>query len=111
MLNLTGKQKRFLRAEAHDFSPMFQIGKKDLTEDVVNEYVAALHQKHTLGFSLFDSFTYYAELNNASDNISIDEKLISEAQIPGGMCNPISGLFNKTCRLISNGNLYVLIFV
>lgn len=44
----------------------------------LNEYVAALHQKHTLGFSLFDSFTYYAELNNASDNISIDEKLISE---------------------------------
>ncbi|HZJ86754.1 MAG TPA: DUF4011 domain-containing protein, partial [Erysipelothrix sp.] len=44
----------------------------------LNEYVAALHQKHALGFSLFDSFTYYAELNNASNNISIDEKLISE---------------------------------
>ena len=44
----------------------------------LNEYVNALHQKHHFGFSLYDSFTFYAELNSASDKISFDEKFISE---------------------------------
>lgn len=42
MQKLTGKQKRFLRAEAHEFSPVFQIGKNDLTEEIVEEYIEAL---------------------------------------------------------------------
>ena len=44
----------------------------------LNEYVEALHKKHDFGFSLYDAFTFYAELNNASDNIPIDERLIKE---------------------------------
>lgn len=48
MTKLTGKQKRFLRAEAHDMSPVFQIGKNDLTEDVVNEYVDALSKRELM---------------------------------------------------------------
>ena len=44
----------------------------------LNDYVDALHQKHHMGFSLYDSFTYYAELSDASDNIPVDEKLITE---------------------------------
>lgn len=48
MLKLTGKQKRFLRAEAHDFSPMFQIGKNNLTEEIVNEYVGALSKRELI---------------------------------------------------------------
>lgn len=48
MIKLTGKQKRFLRAEAHDMSPVFQIGKNDLTEDVVNEYVDALSKRELM---------------------------------------------------------------
>lgn len=48
MLKLTGKQKRFLRAEAHDFSPMFQIGKNNLTIDIVDEYVDALSKRELI---------------------------------------------------------------
>lgn len=48
MVKLTGKQKRFLRAEAHHFTPMFQIGKNNLTEDIVNEYVEALTKRELM---------------------------------------------------------------
>ena len=48
MVKLTGKQKRFLRAEAHHFSPMFQIGKNNLTEEIVNEYVDALSKRELM---------------------------------------------------------------
>ncbi len=44
----------------------------------LNEYVEALHKKYPFGFSLYDSFTGYAELNGASDNISFEEKFITE---------------------------------
>jgi len=44
----------------------------------LNEYVEALHKKYPFGFSLYDSFTGYAELNGASDNISFEETFISK---------------------------------
>ncbi len=44
----------------------------------LNEYVNALHQKHHFGFSLYDSFTFYAELSSASDKIPFEDKLITE---------------------------------
>ena len=55
MLKLTGKQKRFLRAEAHDFSPMFQIGKNNLSEEIVNEYVAALSKRELIKVQLLQN--------------------------------------------------------
>lgn len=42
----------------------------------LNGYVDALHKTYHFGFSLYDSFTGYAELNGASDKIQIEEKLI-----------------------------------
>lgn len=44
----------------------------------LNEYVDALHKKHHFGFSLYDSFTGYAELNSAQDNIPFEERFIAE---------------------------------
>jgi len=44
----------------------------------LNKYVEALHKKYQFGFSLYDSFTGYAELNGASDNISFEEDFIAE---------------------------------
>ena len=44
----------------------------------LNEYVEALHKKYQFGFSLYDSFTGYAELNGASDNIPFEEKFITD---------------------------------
>lgn len=48
MVKLTGKQKRFLRAEAHHFTPTFQIGKNNLTEEIVDEYVDALAKRELM---------------------------------------------------------------
>ncbi len=48
MKKLTGKQKRFLRAEAHNMSPVFQIGKNDITESIVREYEDALSTRELM---------------------------------------------------------------
>jgi RNA-binding protein len=48
MVKLTGKQKRFLRAEAHDMNPIFQIGKNDITEEIVREYEDALSKRELM---------------------------------------------------------------
>jgi len=48
MENLTGKQKRFLRGEAHRMNPVFQIGKNPITADIVDEYVAALSKRELM---------------------------------------------------------------
>lgn len=48
MLKLKGKQKRFLRAQAHEMSPVFQIGKNPLTEEVVAEYEDALSKRELM---------------------------------------------------------------
>jgi len=39
---LSGKQKRFLRAEAHGLEPVVMVGKEGLTETVVEAVQAAL---------------------------------------------------------------------
>ena len=39
---LTGKQKGFLRSEAHHLQPIFQIGKSGLTESVIHQIDEAL---------------------------------------------------------------------
>ncbi len=48
MTQLTGKQKRFLRAQAHDMRPVFQIGKHPLTPEVVEEYEDALSKRELM---------------------------------------------------------------
>lgn len=61
MTKLTGKQKRFLRAEAHDMSPVFQIGKNDLTEDVVDEYVDALSKRELMKVQMLQNSSMTAK--------------------------------------------------
>lgn len=55
MAKLTGKQKRFLRAEAHDMSPVFQIGKHEITEEVVLEYEDALSKRELMKVQLLQN--------------------------------------------------------
>ena len=43
---LTGKQKGFLRSEAHHLQPIFQIGKSGLTESVIIRLMKRLKQKN-----------------------------------------------------------------
>ncbi|WP_178198416.1 ribosome assembly RNA-binding protein YhbY [Ligilactobacillus sp. Marseille-Q7487] len=46
-MNLKGKQKRYLRAQAHDMRPLFQIGKDGLDENWLNQVIDAI-DKHEL---------------------------------------------------------------
>jgi RNA-binding protein len=41
-MSLTGKQKRFLRAEAHALEPVVMVGKEGLTETLISAVSAAL---------------------------------------------------------------------
>jgi len=41
-MSLTGKQKRFLRAEAHALEPVVMVGKEGLTETLLGAVQAAL---------------------------------------------------------------------
>ncbi|MGM0407920.1 MAG: DUF3320 domain-containing protein [Bacteroidota bacterium] len=45
----------------------------------LNDYVEALHKKYHFGYSLFDCFTGYAQLNETPDKITLDEKIIIES--------------------------------
>ncbi|API89135.1 RNA-binding protein [Marinilactibacillus sp. 15R] len=54
-MQLTGKQKRYLRAQANDMSPLFQIGKNGLTTEMVNEFVEALEKRELMKVQLLQN--------------------------------------------------------
>lgn len=54
-MHLRGKQKRFLRAEAHDMSPLFQIGKNGVTEEMVGEFEEALEKRELMKVQLLQN--------------------------------------------------------
>jgi len=45
---LTGKQKRFLRAESHHEKPIFQVGKGGVTENMVKQINEALEKRELI---------------------------------------------------------------
>lgn len=55
MSTLTGKQKRFLRAEAHHMTPVFQIGKQGLNETIIDEYRLALEKRELMKVSILQN--------------------------------------------------------
>lgn len=45
---LSGKQKRFLRAEAHHLSPIYQVGKNGVSEAMCKDISDALEKRELL---------------------------------------------------------------
>ncbi|MGG1117683.1 RNA-binding protein [Bacillus licheniformis] len=45
---LTGKQKRYLRREAHHLSPIFQVGKGGVNENMVKQISEALEARELI---------------------------------------------------------------
>lgn len=45
---LTGKQKRYLRKEAHHLDPIFQIGKGGLNENMIEQVNEALEKRELI---------------------------------------------------------------
>ena len=49
---LTGKQKRYLRREAHHLSPIFQVGKGGVNENMVKQISEALEARELIKVSV-----------------------------------------------------------
>jgi len=52
---LTGKQKRFLRAEAHHLDPIFQVGKGGVNEAQCEQIRQALNARELLKVRILDN--------------------------------------------------------
>ncbi|AJD91592.1 RNA-binding protein [Jeotgalibacillus malaysiensis] len=52
---LTGKQKRFLRAEAHNLSPIFQVGKGGVNDNMVKQIAEALEVRELIKVSILQN--------------------------------------------------------
>ncbi len=54
-LTLTGKQKRFLRAEAHHLNPIFQVGKDGVNENMIKQVGEALERRELIKVSILQN--------------------------------------------------------
>ncbi|MYL33398.1 ribosome assembly RNA-binding protein YhbY [Pontibacillus yanchengensis] len=52
---LTGKQKRFLRSKAHHLSPIFQVGKTGVTNNMVTQIDEALEKRELIKISILQN--------------------------------------------------------
>ncbi|WP_027963501.1 ribosome assembly RNA-binding protein YhbY [Halalkalibacillus halophilus] len=52
---LTGKQKRYLRKEAHHLNPIFQIGKSGVNENMVVQISEALEKRELIKVSILQN--------------------------------------------------------
>ncbi|WP_027725732.1 ribosome assembly RNA-binding protein YhbY [Tuberibacillus calidus] len=58
---LTGKQKRFLRKEAHHLKPIFQIGKSGVHDTFIREIDEALEARELLKITVLQNAEMTAE--------------------------------------------------
>ncbi len=54
-MELRGKQKRFLRSQAHHLSPLFQIGKGGLNEAMITQIEEALEKRELIKINLLQN--------------------------------------------------------
>ncbi|NGZ73763.1 ribosome assembly RNA-binding protein YhbY [Saccharibacillus alkalitolerans] len=52
---LTGKQKRYLRSQAHHLNPIFQIGKGGINEQLVRHVNEAIEMRELLKVSVLNN--------------------------------------------------------
>jgi len=52
---LTGKQKSFLRAQAHDLQPIIQIGKGSVTKTVIDTILKAIDARELIKISILQN--------------------------------------------------------
>ncbi|MBV7389917.1 MULTISPECIES: ribosome assembly RNA-binding protein YhbY [Enterococcus] len=70
-MELRGKQKRFLRSQAHHLNPIFQIGKNGLNEEVLVQIAEALEKRELIKISLLQN----------TDEVAEDVATVLEAKI------------------------------
>ncbi len=68
---LTYKQKRFLRAEAHHLTPIFQVGKGGVNENMITQIKEALEVRELIKVAILQ--------NNSDDKHEVAEDLAAGA--------------------------------
>lgn len=68
---LTGKQKRFLRSEAHHLKPIFQVGKIGVNDNMIEQIIDALEKRELIKVSVLQ--------NCLEDKATVAEKLVQGA--------------------------------
>ena len=66
-MELTGKQKRYLRAEAHHLTPIVQIGKGGLTNDIKTSIRKALDARELIKVAILQNSD--ADINDVAEEI------------------------------------------
>jgi RNA-binding protein len=69
---LTGKQKRFLRAEAHHTTPIFQVGKGGVNDNMTTQIAEALEVRELIKISILQ--------NNEDDKSDVAKALAKGAK-------------------------------
>lgn len=69
---LTGKQKRFLRAESHHEKPIFQVGKGGVTDNMVKQINEALEKRELIKIKILQ--------NCMEDKHVIAEEIVEETK-------------------------------
>lgn len=68
---LTGKQKRFLRSEAHHLKPIFQVGKIGVNDNMIEQIKDALEKRELIKVSVLQ--------NCLEDKATVADKLVQGA--------------------------------
>ncbi|BDZ30728.1 ribosome assembly RNA-binding protein YhbY [Lactiplantibacillus sp. WILCCON 0030] len=55
MENLRGKQKRYLRSQAHHLRPLFAVGKNGLTDEWLEQLVGALDKRELIKVNILQN--------------------------------------------------------
>lgn len=78
---LTGKQKRLLRSKAHHLTPIFQVGKGGVNENMVKQIAEALEARELIKVSV---------LQNCED----DKNDVAEALVKGSRSQLVQTIGN-----------------
>ncbi|RIN92856.1 ribosome assembly RNA-binding protein YhbY [Mammaliicoccus sciuri] len=68
---LTGKQKRYLRKEAHHLDPIFQIGKGGLNDNMIEQVQDVLEKRELIKIHILQ--------NNMDDHKEVAELIAEQA--------------------------------
>ncbi|WP_318766361.1 ribosome assembly RNA-binding protein YhbY [Lactiplantibacillus carotarum] len=69
MENLRGKQKHYLRGEAHNMRPLFAVGKNGLSEDWLAQLVGALDKRELIKVNILQN----ADVTTAEVKAAIED--------------------------------------
>ncbi|MED4401010.1 ribosome assembly RNA-binding protein YhbY [Metabacillus fastidiosus] len=65
---LKGKQKRYLRAEAHHLNPIFQVGKGGVNENMIKQISEALEARELIKINILQNCE--EDRNTVADKLS-----------------------------------------